>query len=103
LYCAVCPALIVTEVGFVPFGCRLKGLLPVPASDAICGESAASSWIATLAVRLPAAFGVKTTLMLQLAPTATLEHELVSAKSPAFAPPTEMPLTWSVPVPAFVI
>ena len=41
----------------------------------------------TDALRLPAAVGVKVTLMLQLEPAATFEpHVLVCAKSPALVP-----------------
>jgi hypothetical protein len=56
------------------------GFEPVPDSPTECGLPGALSVIVTAPVRFPAAVGVKVTLMVQLAPAATLEpHVLVCA------------------------
>src|SRR3989442_194433 len=47
------------------------GTIPVPASDTDCGLPGASSVMVTVAVRAPAAAGVKLMLIVQLAPRAT--------------------------------
>ena len=53
----------------------------------VCGELPAFSVIVTAANRLPAAAGSNVTLMVQLAPAATLAPQLlVCEKSPAFVP-----------------
>jgi hypothetical protein len=60
---------------------------PVPVSETVCGLPVASSVIVTAATRLPAAVGLNVTLIVQLAPPATLApHVFVSEKSPAFVP-----------------
>src|SRR5207245_7501265 len=60
---------------------------PVPDSATDCGLPVALSVIVTAPTRLPAAVGVKVTLIVQLAPPATLDpHVFVSEKSPAFVP-----------------
>jgi hypothetical protein len=68
------------------------GAAPVPVSDTLCGLPAASSPIWMLAVRVPAALGVKVVEIVQAALTASVEglngHVFVWAKSPAFAPLT---------------
>src|SRR2546425_8105931 len=47
------------------------GTMPVPASDTDCGLPGASSVMVTVAVRAPAAVGVKLRLIRQLAPATT--------------------------------
>ena len=61
------------------------------------------SVMAMVAARLPAAEGVKVTLMVQLAPAATLDAQLlVWAKSPALAPKTAMLVTLKAALPELV-
>lgn len=80
-----------------------SGVAPVPVSAAICGLPAALSFIETEALRVPAAEGAKVMLSVQFAPAATLEPQvLVWAKSPAFAPVSEIPATVSTEPPLFV-
>jgi hypothetical protein len=50
---------------------------PLPASRIVSGESAALSVIVTEPKRLPATVGVKVTLMMQLAPAATLAPQVL--------------------------
>ena len=58
----------------------------MPVSPTDCGLPPALSVNFTVPVRLPAAVGVKVTLIVQFAPAATLDpHVLVSAKSPEAA------------------
>ena len=58
----------------------------------MCGLPPPLSVIATFAVRLPFAVGVKVITILQLAPDARLVPQvLVSAKSPALVPVIAMP------------
>jgi hypothetical protein len=52
-------------------------LAPVPLRATLCGEPVASSVIVILAVRVPAAVGVKVTEIVQLAPAATLVPQLL--------------------------
>ena len=61
--------------------------MPVPDRPTAWGLPLALSEMLIEAVRLPLAEGVKVTLIVQFAPTATeLPHVLVWAKSPALAP-----------------
>ena len=61
------------------------------------------SEIETEAVRVPVAVGLKVTLMVQLAPAATLDPQvLVSEKSPLLAPVTEMLVTLRLAEPVFI-
>ena len=61
------------------------------------------SVMAMVAARLPLAEGVKVTLMVQLAPAATLDPQLlVWAKSPALAPKTPMLVTLNAALPELV-
>src|ERR1017187_9470189 len=54
----------------------------------------------TVAARAPAAVGLKVTLIVQLAPGATLDPQLlVRAKSPALAPETAMPVIFNAAFP----
>jgi hypothetical protein len=58
--------------------------------------------ILTAALRVPTAFGVNVTLIVQLAPDiTTLPQVLVCAKSPAFVPLTRINEIESVPSPVF--
>jgi len=64
---------------------------PVPDSATVCGLPAALSVMVTDATRLPAAVGLNVTLIVQLAPPATLApHVFVCEKSPAFVPAIAM-------------
>ena len=55
------------------------------------------------ALRVPVAVGVNVTLMVQLAPAATLEPQVfVWAKSPPLAPAIPMPLIVNGALPVFV-
>ena len=59
---------------------------PVPVRLIACGLTAASSVIVSVAVLAPGAVGVNVTLMVQLAPAATVEPQVfVWAKSPLAA------------------
>jgi hypothetical protein len=61
-------------------------VVPVPLRDTVCGEPEALSVIVRLPLRVPPAVGANVTEMVQLAPTATLDPQvLVSAKSPEAA------------------
>jgi hypothetical protein len=76
---------------------------PVPVRATDCGLPLALSAILTEAVRLPELEGVNVTLIVQLPFTVTTPpHVLVSAKSPALAPVTEMPVRTKVAVPVLV-
>src|SRR6266853_1538265 len=74
---------------------RLAGVsdaaVPVPLRATLCGLFAASSVMDTAALRRPAAEGVKVTVMVQEAPTASAEPQLLLCeKSSELAPPTAM-------------
>ena len=92
----------VTDSGVleVPTGTLPKGTLdgetlaaedaPVPERLTACGLPIALSAMASEAVRLPLAKGVKVMLMAQLEPAATLDPQLLDwVKSPAFEPAME--------------
>jgi hypothetical protein len=65
--------------------------VPVPESATVCGLLTASLAKVMAAVRVPFAVGVKVTLIVHLAPAATLDPQLfVWAKSLALAPETAM-------------
>jgi hypothetical protein len=77
----------------VPTGCAEKvketgerlipGALPVPVRAMVSGSPSALSVMVTAPLRVPAAVGVKVTLMVQLAPAVTLPPQvLVWEKSP---------------------
>src|SRR5439155_5732530 len=64
---------------------------PTPDRATLCGLPGALSVMVKAPERLPPPVGVKVTLMVQLAPAARLEPQvLVSAKSAASAPETAM-------------
>jgi len=91
-----CTALVVPRVWLLKIrlvAVRLTaGALPVPARFTVCGLNVALSVMATAAVRVPEAPGVKVTLIAQVPPAATERGErgqlLVSTKSPALVPAT---------------
>jgi hypothetical protein len=65
--------------------------VPVPEREKLCGLPAALSEIETVAERPPVVVGLNVTAMVQLAPPATLDPQvLVCEKSPAFVPVTPM-------------
>jgi len=73
---------------------------PVPERVTVWGLSVALSATLTVAVRIPPAVGLKVTLMVQWAPTATLAPQLwVRAKLVELAPDTVMPVTFKVALP----
>src|SRR5207302_1122473 len=77
--------------------------MPAPLRVTICGLPVALSVMVMAAVRLPAAPGVKLTLMVQLAPAATEVPQVsVWAKSPVLVPVTAMLETLSAPAPLLV-
>jgi hypothetical protein len=79
------------------------GASPVPERGTVWGLPTALSATMTAAVRVPAAAGLKVTLMVQLAPAATLAPQLlVWAKSLAFAPETATLVTFRSPLPVLV-
>ena len=81
----------------------VKVVAPVPVRLIVCGLPAALSVIAREAVREPVAEGVKVTLIVQLAPAATLVPQVfVCAKSPLLVPVTAMLVMLSAAVPLFV-
>lgn len=77
--------------------------VPVPVSETVCGLPAALSVIETEAVRMPFAVGLKVTLMLQLAPAATLVPQVfVCEKSVELVPVTPMLVIVRVALPVLV-
>ena len=71
---AVCPALMVTLAGEAE---RSKSM-PVPLRLTVCGlPPKALSLTLSVPVRLPAATGLKVTLMEQLAPAANVDEQLL--------------------------
>jgi len=99
---SVLPAFTVcTDVG--PVNPKSGGVVvPVPVSPTVCGLPAALSVMVKVPVRVPAAVGVKVTLIMQFALAASIAGSVpqvfVSAKSP------EVPIVLIVrgPVPVFV-
>ena len=76
---------------------------PVPERLTLCGLPVALSVRVTAAVRVPAAVGLKVTLIVQLAPAATLDPQLlVCAKSLALAPETAMLVMLKAALPELV-
>jgi len=65
--------------------------VPVPVSAIDCGEPVALSVIVTAAVTAPAAVGAKCPWMVQFAPTAMIDPQLLAnTNEEAFAPVTAM-------------
>jgi hypothetical protein len=76
---------------------------PTPLNRIECGDPAALSVMATVALRLPPAVGLNVTEMLHWAPAASdAPQVVVFVKSVALTPPMEMPLIASEPVPELV-
>lgn len=76
---------------------------PVPLNSNPCGLPMALSAMETEAVRIPAAVGVKVTLMMQLSPGSTEEPQvLVWLKSPEWVPTIVISLTFKAAVPLLV-
>ena len=68
-------------------GERLGSAVPVPIKLAVCGLLLALSVTVKVPLRVPVAVGVNVTLIVQLAPAATLVPQLlVCAKSPLLVP-----------------
>lgn len=82
------------------------GAVPVPVKGRLWGLPGALSLTLTDAVRVPVAVGVKVTLIVQVPPVARVEglmgQLVVCAKSPLFAPVTEMPVMVNAAVPLLV-
>ena len=77
--------------------------LPTPARVTCCGLVGSESAILSVAARTPVARGLKVTLMVQLAPAATLvPHVFVCAKSVALVPVNVMATAVKAAVPEFV-
>ena len=74
-----------------------SGWIPVPVNAITSGLLSALSAMLIWAVRVPEAFGLNVTLIVQLAPAATVvPHVLVAVKSAASAPETLMPVPGKV-------
>jgi len=74
--------------------------VPVPLSDTVCGLPRALSLMDNTAVRVPAAWGVNLTLMVQVNPAPRVAPQVVvREKSPALVPVIVMLLRVSVAVP----
>src|SRR5438552_15494893 len=82
------------------------GATPVPLSATVCGLAVPLSLMVAAALRAPVAVGVNVTLMVQLAPMASVAglngHVVVRAKSPGLVPVMAMLLRVSAPGPLFV-
>ena len=77
--------------------------VPVPERLTACGLPLALSEMESDAARLPAEEGVNVTLIVQLAPAATLDPQVfVWLKSPALVPVTEMLVMFKAPLPVLV-
>src|ERR1700758_2830155 len=75
---------------------------PVPVIGTLCGDPLALSATLSVAVRAPTAPGVNTIEIAQLDPAANVVPQaVVSAKSEALVPATEMAIPVSVAVPVF--
>jgi hypothetical protein len=76
--------------------------LPVPVRVTCCGLAGSESATRRVAVRVRRAVGRNVTLMVQLLPTPRLvPHVVVSLKSPAFVPVSEIVIPVNVVVPRF--
>ena len=86
---------------------RLLGVtditVPWPVTSSFCGLPTPLSVTSRVAERRPDAEGVKATLIVQLAPAATLDPQVfVSAKSAALGPASLIPLIVRVLLPVLV-
>ena len=78
------------------------GAVPFPERVTVWGLLVASSTIATDALRVPVAVGVKVTLMVQFDPATTIDPQLLTCeKSPELAPETEILETFISALPVF--
>ena len=78
------------------------GLIPVPVRFTCCGLRPALSVMFMVAERFPLAVGVKVTLKVQLAPSATVvPQSLVCAKSAGFVPAMAILVMTNVAWPVF--
>src|SRR5215472_16505345 len=85
------------------FRLRETALVPIPLTPSDCGLLTALSVKVRLALRVPMLVGVKVTLIVQLAPTARLEPQLLDwAKSLLLAPVRAMAERFKVAVPELV-
>jgi hypothetical protein len=86
----LCAALVVPTFWLLKVsevGERLGSAVPVPERLAVCGLFVALSVTVNVPLRAPVAVGVNVTLIVQLAPAATLAPQLfVWAKSPLLLP-----------------
>jgi hypothetical protein len=77
--------------------------VPIPVRLTVWGLPVALSVTTMVAARLPLAAGEKVTLMVQLAPAATLDPQLlIWAKSPALLPETAMLVMLKATLPELV-
>jgi hypothetical protein len=102
----VCPALAAPTVWLA--NVRLVGerltadVIPVPATLTLWGLWETLSVTVTCAVRVPDAVGWKVTVIVQLAPAAMVDPQLLlCAKSLGFVPPSVMPEMFTVELPTF--
>jgi hypothetical protein len=79
---AVCPAVTVWLVGCVVIVGATADAVPVPVSDIVCGLFGALSVRVSAPVRVPAAVGVNFTLIVQLAPAATVLPQVPTPANP---------------------
>jgi hypothetical protein len=78
-------------------------VVPIPVRLAVCVPPVALSVKMTVAMRVPAAAGLKVTLIAQFAPAATLEPQvLVWVKSLALVPDSAMLVMLKVALPEFL-
>ena len=85
-----------------PVAASMEKSIPTPARAPVCGLPVASSVIVMFAARFPVAVGLKVTLIVQLAPAATLAPQVfVWEKSPLFVPATVMLAMFNESVPLF--
>ena len=98
IFCAVAPVLIKVPENESEVGDKLTaGAVPVPLRVTFCGEPVALSAMRIVAVSVPAAAGVKVTVMAQLAPAPRLALQLFTCENEP-APVPEMPMPWPVPL-----
>ena len=73
---AVAPAAMLTDAGDAAIEKSLVPAVPVPVSPAVCGVLGSLSATLNVAVAAPVAVGVNVTLIVQLAPTASVAPQL---------------------------
>jgi hypothetical protein len=98
---AVCPVVTVWLVGCVVIvGATEDVLVPVPFSGIVCGLFDALSVSVSVPVRAPAAVGVNFTLIVQLAPAATVLPQVPTPAKPKS--PVKLALNVRVALPVLV-